>query len=110
MKTRMGTGKKNPNGGMDHRSDPNNQAENERQLQKPVGDLITRRPANKIQGEGLGILRGNEDRGRVRGVPWGTVGAAVGELRWGRRDAGNRAGAEVHTGGMTAGEHREGKQ
>ena len=30
----------NPDGGTNHRSDPNNQAEGERQIQKPVGDLI----------------------------------------------------------------------
>ena len=79
LRTEIHTGR--TTGGMDHRSDPNKQSET-RQLQKPVGDLISRR--TKHRGEGLGILRGNEDRGRVCGVPWETVGAAVGELRWGR--------------------------
>ena len=33
---------------MNHRSDPNNQAENERQIQKPVGDLIIAK-ADKVR-------------------------------------------------------------
>ena len=56
-------------------------------ITKACGRFYYRRdPRTKYRGEGLGILRGNEDRGRVRGVPWETAGAAVGELRWGTGD------------------------
>ena len=47
----------NPDGGTNHRSDPNNQADDERQIQSLwVISLLWE--AQQTQGEGLGILRG----------------------------------------------------
>ena len=90
----------NPDGGTNHRSDPNNQAEDERQIQKPVGDLIIVE-AQQAQGEGLGILRGVGGReARETGesvLPWtGTVENA-GSRRW--RDRGNFQGERTRKAG-----------
>ena len=86
-----------------------------RQLQKPVGDLISRGPANKIQGGGTRDSSGKRrpwkssrgavgNRGKPWELPWENSGGA-GETR----GTGLELRTEVHTGGMTAGEHREGK-
>ena len=88
---------------------PKQPSRNERQLQKPVGDLISRRSANKTQGGGTrdssGETKTVEEFAGCRGKPW--------ELPWENsggagetRGTGLELRTEVHTGRTTAGEHK----
>ena len=93
-KHRKGSGE-NPDGGTDHRSDPNNQAEDERQIQKPVGDLIIAM-ATITQGEG----RESRETGESV-LPWTVTVENAGSRR--RRDCGISAREPEESGRGTQG-------